>query len=85
MVRKPTSWKEVDEDFVSPDRVYESFTAEQLGVYDDVSVELRLVVESLVTGRRLVVPDKFMLERAGKKYLVERSGYNYIRYIHRIR
>lgn len=73
MIRKPSSWKEVDEDFVKCDARYPIFLADELGVGEDITACFAMEV-----------PQYFRLLRRESTYIVNTEGYNYIRYIQRI-
>ena len=79
---KATSWIEVDADFIATDNSTYLFTCGELGIVN-VLDELPETINQ--DGRKVKIPETFILLRGNNWYACKREGYNYIRYIHRIK
>jgi len=83
MICKATSWKEVDEDFVKTDELTPRYTAEALGLDKNILAPIKW--PKIIDEFGGTPPYRFILLKDGKEYAVETQGYEYCRYIHRIK
>lgn len=75
MTCKPTSWYQVDDNFIDiKSGVLTYLVDELLGDNAHISAAFRVKT-----------PQIFILVKGNKKYIVDTQGYNYIRYIQRIK
>lgn len=74
MIRKPSSWIQVDEAFPEIPNDVKRYTADELGL------ELNLARDF-----KKKVPHVFIVTRGAREYVVDTKGASYVRYIHRIK
>ena len=75
MIRKPTSWVEIDQDFITPD-----FNMPRFEHHEVLTNQFDIKPKLLGT-----LPTRFIVTRNGKEYIVDTQGSAYARYIHRIK